>query len=72
MEAAEARRLTAGYEASMARIADQAPPLPADAVALLRATGFPVGSTVRGHTACGMSQGGRMVQPGDETVRRVR
>jgi hypothetical protein len=41
-ETAAAREAMAPYLAGIKRIADEAPPLPDDAVALLRATGFPV------------------------------
>jgi hypothetical protein len=40
-----------GRKASIARIVDQAPPLPADAIALLRAAGIPTVRTEDGEKA---------------------
>jgi hypothetical protein len=41
MTAAEARDLVAGHEEGLAALVDEAPPLPAEAVAVLRATRVP-------------------------------
>jgi hypothetical protein len=41
MNAAEARDLVAGHEDGIRRVVDQAPPLPVEAVAVLRAARIP-------------------------------